>query len=758
MTKISSIFLTILLIVPVTVNADVFTKDFHIGMEDPQVLELQKYLNSHGYVISVVGEGSPGNETMYYGNKTASAVARFQETYRNEILLPNDLVRGNGLFYPSTRAVLNRLVTKDTVNTTSIAINNGYSVNNGSFNTNFYIGMEHPDVVRLQRYLNSNGFIVAPYGDGSLGNETTYYGAKTAAAVARFQEAHKSEILVPNDLVRGNGLFYPSTRAVLNRILANGSSVGTIGGTNKVSNKKLPADTGNMKLGDTGYVVFTVQKYLWENGYLKDFKAGYFDKNTDEALKDYLYKTTEDSKLALNKDKEEDNSSSNTKDSDSSVNNNESEKVLTDIVPTPVITTDNSSSNNTESQDTSNINDTSNNNQSTEVDNSANDNNATETTNDSNTSSSGSDTENNITTVTPTPYTPSNPSSFMPELKVGEAKKLPPFKVVGPAAGLALHDFAVNGPGVRDYSMKFPYSLKNGVAYYAGGNHGVPHKYDDVWSYNVVTNTWTMESAPTPGVYTLHTYWCLDYDDSKDRLIQFARIDDATGKWPLLQDPDPDIYLIQWTKAKKKWEAFPLQAGSDKLQNGYGCATVLMPTLNKLITYAGTWEGTGMQAVDLTTGKVDTVIDSGKIYFDYQDIAPRVHMGMEYVGNGQIISWENFNKFTYDFKTNLWSKEANFWPAETQVNWTGATYDPVNGLIFFLSRGKFWTYDPITNKVQVLNVPNMPSDMYTEYMMYYDIKNNVLVIYEDKSNQMYVYRHGDGTVKRQPVSVSLPSN
>ncbi|PTN13275.1 hypothetical protein C8R11_101268 [Nitrosomonas aestuarii] len=361
---------------------------------------------------------------------------------------------------------------------------------------------------------------------------------------------------------------------------------------------------------------------------------------------------------------------------------------------------------------------------------------------------------NDSATVMSRSRAPASPSNFMPELQVGEGVILPRFKVEGSAEGLKLHNFATHGPGIRDWSQKFPYSLKNGKAYYAGGNHGVPHKYDDVWSYDVVTNTWTMESVPTPGVHTLHTYWCLDYDDASDRLIQYARISDATGKWPLLQDPDPDIYLIQWRKSTKTWEAFPLQ-DMNALKNGFGCATVLLPDVNRLITYAGNWDGSGMQSVDLTTGKVETLLSNRELYFENFDNTPRDRLGMEYVGNGKIIAWEHHSKFTYDLVTNQWTKEENFWPLNLQSGGTAVAYDPVNGLLFFHSQGKFWSYEPVTNKIEMLNIPGMPNAR-KESLMYYDIRNNVLVLYEDNATSMFVYRHGDGTVRRQSIPTPMP--
>ena len=59
----------------------------------------------------------------------------------------------------------------------------------GSLTRNLYRGTRGEDVRLLQKLLNRNGFAVAASGPGSIGNETTYFGPATLAAVIRFQSA-----------------------------------------------------------------------------------------------------------------------------------------------------------------------------------------------------------------------------------------------------------------------------------------------------------------------------------------------------------------------------------------------------------------------------------------------------------------------------------------------------------------------------------------------------------------------------------------
>ncbi len=87
-----------------------FTKNLKLGMTDPDVLLLQQTLNKLGFTLAVVGPGSPGNETAFFGALTFQAVKRFQEAYRAQVLLPLGLASPTGFFGPQTRAFINTLI------------------------------------------------------------------------------------------------------------------------------------------------------------------------------------------------------------------------------------------------------------------------------------------------------------------------------------------------------------------------------------------------------------------------------------------------------------------------------------------------------------------------------------------------------------------------------------------------------------------------------------------------------------------------
>ena len=75
---------------------------------------------------------------------------------------------------------------------------------NTSFKHNLSSGLKGEDVKNLQKFLNSQGFLIAETGDGSTGKETITFGTLTKAALIKFQKANGIDAI---------GIMGPITRA-----------------------------------------------------------------------------------------------------------------------------------------------------------------------------------------------------------------------------------------------------------------------------------------------------------------------------------------------------------------------------------------------------------------------------------------------------------------------------------------------------------------------------------------------------------------
>lgn len=84
----------------------------------------------------------------------------------------------------------------------------------GEITVNLSLGMEHPQVLLLQKMLNAKGYTIASEGPGSPGGETQKFGSLTRAAVRKFQ-CETMNICSGDEYSTGYGYVGVKTRAAL---------------------------------------------------------------------------------------------------------------------------------------------------------------------------------------------------------------------------------------------------------------------------------------------------------------------------------------------------------------------------------------------------------------------------------------------------------------------------------------------------------------------------------------------------------------
>ncbi len=160
---------------PVVLGTMPKTDGMVLGSTGTEVATLQTFLiqaNSGVAARQLAAVGATG----YFGALTQTALREYQATQVATVVTPK----------PTSTTVV------------------------GILTRTLSLTMTGEDVRTLQKILNANGYAITASGAGSSGNETTYFGAATQAAVIRFQR--------DKGIAPAAGLVGPVTRAALNAL------------------------------------------------------------------------------------------------------------------------------------------------------------------------------------------------------------------------------------------------------------------------------------------------------------------------------------------------------------------------------------------------------------------------------------------------------------------------------------------------------------------------------------------------------------
>jgi hypothetical protein len=334
------------------------------------------------------------------------------------------------------------------------------------------------------------------------------------------------------------------------------------------------------------------------------------------------------------------------------------------------------------------------------------------------------------------------------------------------------------GPGYRDYCLKMAWMPDRKRAIFYGANHGVPHRLNDVWEYDLPSNTWVCLYGPDPSKGRGADWKDVDWEHVEEGVIRTKRGGPAIighSWWNMTYDPEARAMLTfcSWSMSHKElfqrlkrgkhkpplWAFYPetkqwepvLDSTFDGPVPGYENARALeyVPDLGGTV-----WtQSAGMWLYDSKTNTWKR-LGSRK---DYK-VLPGREQVMAYLPDRKMLvahcragkgkpsaGYAESRTCHYSIAKNRWElvfegKEKNHPPAGMDAV-TNFAYDRVGKvcLLWDSSWSKaLWAYDPAAMKWTKLSPEGPPPPLKGRdvKLAYYDVERNVFVI-----PGKWVYRH-----------------
>ncbi|KON82153.1 hypothetical protein PA01_11645 [Azoarcus sp. PA01] len=370
-----------------------------------------------------------------------------------------------------------------------------------------------------------------------------------------------------------------------------------------------------------------------------------------------------------------------------------------------------------------------------------------------------------------------DPSETLSALRQNHAVVLGRARVTGDFNETARsHKLDVTGPRSRDFSIKMVWAPERKTALFAGANHGVPHRLNDVWEFDLAQMEWRLLYEPDnsrsylglgsdasdvmfrdgilvtkrggPAVVG-HTWSGLTYDPERKRMLFMStwvtKQDDAVKmlggdpgtrfRGPPLWAFDPQARKWDFVETARPWPKAP-----------FGAMLEYVPELHGAIWHMNNWE---MRATWLYRSEpgtwTDLNVNSGE-----KSIASQAP-GRELVGYYDpvrkivVAQWKR-NTFHFDPKTRRWSRVLSATGSEDVPRGhdarTAFYHDAASGhgLLVDLAAKKVWAYDPDATKWTALETEGDPMPSGKRMLAYADAARNVLVVIDDTTVWAYRYR------------------
>lgn len=335
-------------------------------------------------------------------------------------------------------------------------------------------------------------------------------------------------------------------------------------------------------------------------------------------------------------------------------------------------------------------------------------------------------------------------------------------------------DLHRTGPRSRDFSVKMAWAPERRRALYAGANHGVPHRLNDVWEFDLAALAWVLLYAPDlPRSYgglgddpsdvefkdgqfitrrggpaiIAHSWWGLAYDSDRRRLLFMNTWFTRNAMREFGRDPS-EYYagppLWAFDPAARRWQALKTEPPYPRAP--LGGLLEYVPSLHGAVWHANT-ERMRASWLYLTAENRWRALDANAGRGDFQSQAPRTEqVSYHDPQRGLLIAQRGTNTYHFDIAARRWKEvlaDGDAAPAGHDAR-TPLYHDPASGhgLLVDLPGRALWAYDPDRNRWTRLQPQGSPMPAGKRMLAYMDPARNVLVVIDDTTVWAWRYRVG----------------
>jgi len=359
----------------------------------------------------------------------------------------------------------------------------------------------------------------------------------------------------------------------------------------------------------------------------------------------------------------------------------------------------------------------------------------------------------------------------------GASANLPAIKAVGDINAVARkYRMDRNGPCGRNYCIKMMWMPERKRAIFCGANHGVPHRLNDVWEYDLAANTWVCLYGPDlskgnkmsgwadtevkDGVLRTrrggpaiigHQWWQLDYDPELKAMLFLSSWSMAPKEVKAKMYPQNKHKPPLWAfyPEKKKWE--PITTKKPAPRTGIAVYFQYVPALKKTAYVDAGWRIGGMWLYDSMENSWKKLHGGEGFKAKNNPGTPGGDGVMVYCPDRKLLigctragrKKPGGRTVHYDVAKNEWKPAAS--GADTpggHTSFTPCGYDSVAKMMFLYDQKAkvFWGYDPGKKKWSKITPKGPPPPPGRGKVIgYYDPERNVFVL--NQASRVWVYRH-----------------